>query len=149
MKILTSLLLVAAAANVGTALAPRGKTRRTVLFAVSLATLLALILPILSSLGDLPDPPADPIPDRLIADADPSAAVLRAAETALSDEIGRRFGAAPRAVTVTLPRSAEDPGAIRVELASSGAAVKGKIAAWLKAESKAEITVVCEGENTE
>ena len=80
MRILSSIVLVAAAANVGSALAPHGKTRRAVLFAVSLATLLALLLPLLSALGDLPDPPAPEEEDA--AAFDPSAPVARAAEPA-------------------------------------------------------------------
>ena len=145
MRILSSIVLVAAAANVGSALAPRGKTRRAVLFAVSLATLLALLLPLLSALGDLPDPPAPEEEDA--AAFDPSAPVARAAERALSEEIGRRFGVAPPSVSVTLPRTEGDPGAIRVVLAKSDARLKGKIAAWLNAESKAEITVETEEED--
>lgn len=146
MRILSSIVLVAAAANVGSALAPRGKTRRTVLFAVSLATLLALLLPILSSLGDLPDPPALAYEEETAA-FDPSVPIARAAERALSEEIGRRFGVAPPSVSVTLPKTEGDPGAIRVVLAKSDARLKGKIAAWLNAESKAEITVETEEED--
>ena len=145
MKILPSIVLIAAAANVGTALAPRGKTRRAVLFAVSLATLLALLLPLLSALGDLPDLPAF---DGEEATFDPSAPIERAAEGALSEEIARRFGATPLSVSVSLPENETDPGSIRVVLEGRDAQLKGKIAAWLKAESKAGITVETEGENS-
>ena len=147
MKILSSILLVAAAANAGTALAPRGKTRRTVLFAVSLATLLALLLPILSALGEAPA-----LPESLFANqaetesVDSTDCVARAAERALSTEIARRFGIAPRAVSIRLPDGESDPGAIRVALASGDAGTKGKIAVWLAGESSAAVTVVCEGD---
>lgn len=145
MRVLSSIVLVAAAANVGGALAPRGKTRRAVLFAVSLATLLALLLPLLSALGDLPDPPA--FDGGETAAFDPSAPVARAAEGALSEEIARRFGITPLSVSVSLPESETDPGSIRVVLEERDAQLKGKIAAWLNAESNAGITVETEGEN--
>ena len=145
MRILSSIVLVAAAANVGGALAPRGKTRRTVLFAVSLATLLALLLPLLSALGDLPDPPA--FDEGETAAFDPSGPVTRAAEGALSEEIARRFGITPLSVSVSLPQGEGDAGSIRVALAERDAQLKGKIAAWLNAESKAEIKVETEGDD--
>ena len=147
MKILPSFILIAAAANVGGALAPRGKTRRTVLFALSLATLLALLLPILSALGELPA-----IPEALFAeesgipDADPTSAVLSAAQTALSGEIARRFGIVPVSVSVRLPEQEGAPGAVRVVLASRDAGLKSKIAAWLGTESRADVAVLCEEE---
>ena len=145
MKILSSILLVAAAANAGTALAPRGKTRRTVLFAVSLATLLALLVPILSALGEAPA-----LPETLFeyetegAATDPTDPVKKEAERALSVEIARRFGVAPRAVSIRLPDGATDPGSIRVTLDKSDAGIRGKIAVWLESESTAAVTVVCE-----
>ena len=148
MKILSSILLVAAAANAGAALAPRGKTRRTVLFAVSLATLLALLLPVLSAVGEVPA-----LPDLSfeeygeIAEGDPTDRIARIAEGALFDEIARRFGVTPRAVGITLPEG-DRPGVIRVTLAERDAGMKGKIAAWLAGESSAaEIEI--EGEPTE
>jgi len=150
MKILSSILLVAAAANVGTALAPRGKTRRTVLFAVSLATLLALLYPLLFALSD---PPA--LPDPVLFEYPESEAVApddllsAAAKTALSREISRRFGATPREIGITLPENGGDPGKIRVVLAARDAGVRAKIEAWLKAESDADVAVTVEGENTE
>ena len=144
MKILSSILLVAAAANAGTALAPRGKTRRTVLFAVSLAALLALLLPILSALGETPALPEFFAYETEGAATDPTDPVTREAERALSGEIARRFGVTPRAVVIRLPDGATDPGAIRVTLDKSDAGVKGKIAVWLESESAAAVAVECE-----
>lgn len=143
MKILPTVLLVAAAANAASALAPRGKTRRTVLFAVALSTLLALILPILSASDNIPALPG-PIPeDRSETEnADPVRAVERAAATALSDEIARRFGVEPPRVDVTLPKTDGDPGSIRVVLANGDGRLADKIAAWLKCESRAVVTVL-------
>ena len=148
MKILSSILLVAAAANAGTALAPRGKTRRAVLFAVSLATLLALLLPVLSAVGEIPALPEPSFAeDGEIAAGDPTDRVEKAAESALRDEIVRRFGVAPRAVRVTLPEG-DRPGVIRVTLAERDAGIKSKIAAWLACESPAA-KIEIEGEPTE
>ena len=142
MKILPAILLVAAAANVASALAPRGKTRRTVLFAVSLATLLALFLPLLSALGDLPALPEFDFGEAAVERADPSRAVENAAETALREEIARRFGVEPPTVKVTLPRTDDDPGTITVVLDSRDGGLANKIAAWLKGESRAAVTVL-------
>ena len=150
MKILSSILLVAAAANAGTALAPRGKTRRAVVFAVSLATLLALLLPILSALGELPDLPESLFPEnRIDAAGNPATSVTEAAEAALSHEISRRFGSASRAVLITLPGGADDPGRIRITLAPRDAGMKEMIAAWLESESDAAVEIEIEGENSE
>ena len=149
MKILPTILLVAAAANAGTALAPRGKTRRTVLFAVSLSTLLALLLPVLSALGETPV-----LPETLFgyetesAETDPTACVTDEAERALSAEISRRFGISPAAVLIRLPDGETDPGSIRVTLNKGDAGMKGKIAVWLTGESSAAVAVECE-EDTE
>ena len=148
MKILPSIILVAAAANAGTALAPRGKTRRAVLFAVSLSTLLALLLPILSALGDLPDVP-EPIlsGDTIGAAGDPARRVTEAAEVALSREISRRFGVAPTGVAIALPTGGNDPGSVRVTLADGDAGLAGKIGAWLSVECAAGTRI--EVENSE
>ncbi|MBP5349560.1 MAG: hypothetical protein J6Z13_04345 [Clostridia bacterium] len=143
MKILSSILLVAAAANVASAVAPRGKTRRAVLFSVALSTLLALILPILSALGELPVLPEPLFQDQIeIESADPVRAVERAAENALSEEIARRFGVEPPKVNVALPTTGDDPGSIRVVLAAGDGRLADKIAAWLKSESRAAVTVL-------
>lgn len=148
MKILPSVLLVAAAANAGAALAPRGKTRRAVLFAVSLATLLSLLLPVLSALGDLPGVPAQNFPeDRIGATGDPADPVAEAANVALSREISRRFGVTPTGVAITLPKSETDRGSIRVTLADGDAGLAGKIGAWLAVESAAGTKI--EVENSE
>ena len=143
MKILSSILLVAAASNVASAVAPRGKTRRAVLFSVALSTLLALILPILSALGELPVLPEPLIENRIETEsADPVRAVERAGENALSHEIARRFGVEPPKVGITLPKTEGDPGSIRVTLAKSDGKLADKIAAWLKSESSADVTVL-------
>ena len=146
MKILPTVLLVAAAANAASALAPRGKTRRTVLFAVSLATLLALIFPLLSALGELPALPEFLPQETETERADPARAVANAAETALSEEIARRFGVAPPVVRFTLPSSDGDPGSVAVVLTSRDGILADKIAAWLKSESRAKVTVLTEKE---
>ena len=142
MKILSTVLLVAAAANVATALSPRGKTRKAVLFAVSLSTLLALILPLLSALGDLPALPEFPACDVETERADPAKAVENAAGTALREEIARRFGVEPPKVVITLPETDRDAGSIRVILAAGDGRLADKIASWLKSESRADVTVL-------
>ena len=146
-KILPSILLIAAAANVGTALAPRGKTRRTVLFAVALTTLLALLLPVLSAMGEPPALPGELLPDnvREIGDT-PARLVAGEAERALAQEIVRRFGAERATVSISLPAGENDPGSITVVLAARDAGLKDKIAAWLSCESRAAVTVRTEGE---
>ena len=63
---------------------------------------------------------------------------------ALAREIARRFGVAPRAVSIRLPDGESDPGSIRVTLDKSDAGIRGKIAVWLESESAAAVTVVCE-----
>ena len=146
MKILSTVLLVAAAANVASALAPRGKTRRAVLFSVSLATLLALLLPLLCALGDLPALPELRLDAIETGSADPARAVENAAATALREEIARRFGVAPPRVDVALPKTENDPGAITVELDPRDGGLSDKIAAWLKSESRCRVTVLTEKE---
>ncbi|MBP5610826.1 MAG: hypothetical protein J6X72_05765, partial [Clostridia bacterium] len=77
---------------------------------------------------------------------DPTYPVARAAESALSAEIVRRFGVAPRAVRVTLPEG-DRPGVVRITLAERDAGMKNKIAAWLAGESPAA-KIEIEGEPT-
>ena len=145
-KILPSIILIAAAANVGTSIAPRGKTRRTVLFAVSLATLLALLLPILTAFDELPALPEDRLPDTVgQTETTPEALVTGEAERALREEIARRFGVTPAAVAVTLP-AGDGPGSVTVVLHARDAGLQNRIAAWLKTESRAAVTVQTEGE---
>ena len=150
MKILPSILLVAAAANVGTALAPRGKTRKTVVFAVTLATLLALLLPVITALDDRPALPNDLFSDATFdAAGNPSDCVSSAAERALASEVARRFGVAPRAVCVTLPAGESECGSIRITLARKDANREAAIAAWLKSESASTVQIAIEGEINE
>ena len=146
MKILSSIILIAAAANAATSLAPRGKTRRAVVFAVALATLLACLTPIFSALDELPDATASLAFDfGETAESDPSDCVARTAEQALSSEIRRRFGATPREVEIRLPKETGDPGLIRVALDRRDAGIKGKISAWLAGESDAPVEIRIEG----
>lgn len=149
MKILPSVLLVVAAAHAGAALAPRRKTRRTVLFAISLATLLACILPILPALKEIPALPETLFSEKNVPAADSSACVTGAAERALAEEMERRFGVAPLSVGIRVPLGEGDPGSILVTLAPRDALHKEKIALWLSAESKAAVTVLTEGETAE
>ena len=146
MKILPSIVLIAAAANVGTALAPRGKTRRAVLFSVALATLLALLLPILSALGELPASPEEWLPESAgQIEKAPATVVSCEAERALKEEIATRFGVTPAAIEITLPEG-NGSGTVAVVLHARDAGLRGKIAAWLKSECRAAVTVRCEGE---
>lgn len=146
MKILPTILLIAAAANVGSALAPRGKTRRTVLFAVALATALALLLPILTAFGELPALPEKWLPDSAWqTENTPDTLVSDEAERALTEEIVRRFGATPATVRITLPEG-NAPGTVTVILRARDAGLQSKIAAWLKGESRASVAVRIEGE---
>lgn len=149
MKILSSILLIVAAANAATALAPRGKTRRTVVFAVALCATLACLLPILTALREVPSLAGsfDFASETVSPSGDPNDLVGAAAKSALSSEIRRRFGAEPREVVLRLPAE-EDRGLIRIALDRRDAGVKEKIAAWLRLESGAAIEIVIEGEDT-
>ena len=64
------------------------------------------------------------------------------ADDSLSEEIARRFGVEPPKVGITLPKTEGDPGSIRVTLAKSDGKLADKIAAWLKSESSADVTVL-------
>ena len=139
MKLLSSIILISAAASAGTSLAPQGKTKKTVFFAVSLVTLLSLVSPILSALSDggiLPD--GFSLPDA--PDAAPSEIVTNAAATALAKEIEDRFGVAPNSVAVSLPSDGV-PGKISVTLPGDAEGLDNKIAAWIRANVGADVSV--------
>ena len=145
MKLLSTIILISAAASAGTALAPQGKTKKTVLFAVSLVTLLSLIAPLLSALsegGILPDPSLFPDTEA----AAPSEIVADAAASALSKEIATRFGVTPLSVTFRLPSDGA-PGKITVTLPPDAAEIKDKIAAWIRANADASVTVTLADES--
>ena len=146
MKILSSILLVSASANLAAALSPGGKTRRYVLFAVSLVTLLALFAPILGALRDgdviIPVPESDP---SSVESADPAARVTGAAEAALGREIETQFGVVPHSVSLALSEGYERVESVTVILPEGSDGLRGKIALWLSGECSAPVSVQVSG----